>query len=51
MAQSEAGRALNDLNHEIVAGLEDFRDPSQEWRRLFSELLGTFFLVLATYEN
>src|ERR1700690_1844047 len=25
---------------------EDFDDPSQEWRRLFSELLGTFFLVL-----
>src|SRR2546423_8188645 len=26
---------------------EDFADTSQEWRRLFSELLGTFFLVLA----
>ena len=25
---------------------EDFQDPGQEWRRLFSELLGTFFLVL-----
>src|SRR4051794_40942718 len=25
---------------------ENFDDPSQEWRRLFSELLGTFFLVL-----
>ena len=25
---------------------EDFQDPTQEWRRLFSELLGTFFLVL-----
>ena len=24
----------------------NFRDPRQEWRRLFSELLGTFFLVL-----
>ncbi len=24
----------------------DFDDPSYEWRRLFSELLGTFFLVL-----
>ena len=30
----------------IVAIFEDFQDPSQEWRRLFSELLGTFFLVL-----
>ncbi len=25
---------------------EDFDDPKLEWRRLFSELLGTFFLVL-----
>jgi aquaporin Z len=30
----------------IVGIFEDFQDPSQEWRRLFSELLGTFFLVL-----
>jgi aquaporin Z len=30
----------------IVAIFEDFQDPRQEWRRLFSELLGTFFLVL-----
>ena len=26
--------------------IENFEDPRQEWRRLFSELLGTFFLVL-----
>ena len=26
--------------------IENFNDPRQEWRRLFSELLGTFFLVL-----
>lgn len=26
---------------------EEFEDPRHEWRRLFSELLGTFFLVLA----
>jgi len=26
--------------------VQDFQDSSQEWRRLFSELLGTFFLVL-----
>jgi aquaporin Z len=25
----------------------DFDDPAQEWRRLFSEILGTFLLVLA----
>jgi aquaporin Z len=38
LAEYEAGR--------IVTIFQDFRDPSQEWRRLFSELLGTFFLVL-----
>ena len=32
---------------EFVDRVEDFKDPRQEWRRLFSELLGTFFLVLA----
>jgi hypothetical protein len=26
---------------------KDFDDPRKEWRRLFSELLGTFALVLA----
>ncbi len=30
----------------IVNPIEDFRDPKQEWRRLFSELFGTFLLVL-----
>ncbi len=28
------------------AALEDFQNAALEWRRLFSELLGTFFLVL-----
>jgi aquaporin Z len=27
--------------------VRDFTDPSREWRRLFSEVLGTFLLVLA----
>ncbi len=31
----------------IIERITDFNDPHQEWRRLFSELLGTFFLVLA----
>jgi aquaporin Z len=30
----------------IMHRIEDFQDPKQEWRRLFSELVGTFFLVL-----
>src|ERR1700743_2583853 len=31
----------------LVERITNFNDPRQEWRRLFSELLGTFFLVLA----
>ena len=31
---------------EVVERIQDFNDPRQEWRRLFSEVLGTFFLVL-----
>jgi aquaporin Z len=31
----------------IIERISDFNDPRQEWRRLFSEILGTFFLVLA----
>jgi len=34
------------IQAEFVQMVEDFNDKSQEWRRLFSELLGTFFLVL-----
>ena len=48
VTQTEAGgsQVLTYLDHEIAQSLEDFSDPSREWRRLFSELLGTFFLVL-----
>ena len=31
---------------DVVNPIEDFQNPKQEWRRLFSELLGTFMLVL-----
>ena len=41
-AKRRAGRML-----ELEFGKSwDFDDPSHEWRRLFSELLGTFLLVL-----
>ena len=30
----------------MIRPIGGFQNPSQEWRRLFSELLGTFFLVL-----
>jgi aquaporin Z len=39
------GRLLTEAES-LDRALQDFADPSQEWRRLFSELLGTFFLVL-----
>jgi aquaporin Z len=31
---------------DVIDRVTNFDDPRQEWRRLFSELLGTFFLVL-----
>jgi aquaporin Z len=31
----------------LIDRVTDFNDPRQEWRRLVSEVLGTFFLVLA----
>ena len=34
------------LQVEVLDPIDDFHNPSQEWRRLFSEALGTFFLVL-----
>ena len=34
------------LETQFITMVENFDDRSQEWRRLFSELLGTFFLVL-----
>jgi aquaporin Z len=49
-----ASTVLSDLVHgrimhlpiSIDQSIKEFHDSSQEWRRLFSELLGTFFLVL-----
>lgn len=31
---------------DVMRPISDFHDPKQEWRRLFSEALGTFMLVL-----
>jgi aquaporin Z len=42
-----AGTRLEEIfDREVIDPMLDFADPAQEWRRLFSELLGTFFLVL-----
>ncbi len=38
--------ALARYERDVEERIENFRDPRQEWRRLFSEFLGTFFLVL-----
>ena len=35
------------IDRELLIPMADFQDPSQEWRRLFSEFYGTFLLVLA----
>src|SRR5262245_40571080 len=37
---------LGDTLESFEQVFADFDDPRQEWRRLVSELLGTFFLVL-----
>jgi aquaporin Z len=34
------------LRTEVLEPIDDFQNPRQEWRRLFSEAFGTFFLVL-----
>lgn len=34
------------FDRDVTGPMRDFRDPDQEWRRLFSELYGTFLLVI-----
>jgi aquaporin Z len=44
---SDAGDGLvHDWETEVERRITDFDDPKQEWRRLLSEAVGTFFLVL-----
>jgi aquaporin Z len=38
---------VSPVDGETAAGVATFRDSGEEWRRLFSELFGTFFLVVA----
>jgi aquaporin Z len=37
-------RLMDEFEQNVIHPIEDFQNPKQEWRRLFSELLGTFFL-------
>ncbi|NMO50022.1 hypothetical protein HH310_02275 [Actinoplanes sp. TBRC 11911] len=50
MAQDQAQGDLRVLERwfeaDVMKPMADFQNPSQEWRRLFSEVLGTFLLVL-----
>jgi aquaporin Z len=49
-APAMVGAAVARTHHALwleFGNRSDFDDPRQEWRRLFSELLGTFALVLA----
>src|SRR5881394_3415263 len=34
------------IEKDVLDPITDFHDPNQEWRRLFSELYGTFLLVV-----
>src|SRR5690242_17048324 len=44
--QAARSWASNWFTAEVIDPIEDFHNPRQEWRRLFSEALGTFLLVL-----
>jgi aquaporin Z len=37
---------LERYEQSVINRIEDFRDPRQEWRRMFAEVFGTFLLVL-----
>lgn len=43
--QAQAG-VPGGIDRDITGPMWDFQNPDQEWRRLFSELYGTFFLVI-----
>ena len=45
LKRAEAG-VLGWIDRDITGPMQDFQDPGQEWRRLFSELYGTFLLVI-----
>jgi aquaporin Z len=44
--QARAPGLVARYEQSVERRIEDFADPRQEWRRLFSELFGTFLLVL-----
>jgi len=44
--QGMSERITEWFDADVMRPIADFQDPNQEWRRIFSEVLGTFFLVL-----
>ena len=46
MPSTPGPHVLQRFEQSLENTFADFQDPKQEWRRLFSELFGTFFLVL-----
>ena len=46
MTSAPGQHPLQRYEQALVETFANFADPKQEWRRLFSELMGTFFLVL-----
>ena len=45
LQRAETG-VLDWIDRDITGPIRDFQNPAQEWRRMFSELYGTFFLVI-----
>jgi aquaporin Z len=45
-AERVEGMLRERIERDILEPIADFDNPSQEWRRLFSELYGTFLLVI-----
>jgi aquaporin Z len=45
LRDTESG-ILGWIDRDVTGPMRDFRDPRQEWRRLVSELYGTFLLVI-----
>jgi len=46
VVQHVEGIVAERIEKDVLDPMADFQDPNQEWRRLFSELYGTFFLVI-----
>lgn len=46
VVQRVEGTVAERIEKDVLQPMADFQDPHQEWRRLFSELYGTFLLVI-----